>query len=195
MNPILKYFYCTAILVLLGSCATRNKVKPVNIIVHGNILNPQTTYDSIKTIIKSSGLVDSLKFIGHPIRKLLLVFKIDTLAINRHNISYEAFHEKAKSLSYKSSSNELRRASIINKFGQKIPLNEVSRVYLKWEYYLPQIYKPKPDSFYFRSRKAVKIELYGDKKDKKKILELMEKNLSELSGHSMPKLWEFEIIL
>lgn len=194
MNPRIKFCCCSIIMVLLGSCATQNKMKPINIVVYGNILNPQTTYDSIANSIKSSGLVDSVKIIGNPIRKPSLVFEIDTPAISRHHISYGAFDKKIKSLSSESAPNELRRASIINKFGQKIPLSEVSKIYSKWEYYLPQIFKPTPDPFYFRKRKAVKIELYGAKRNKKVITEFMTEKMTGLSGRSMPKLWEFEIV-
>ena len=125
--------------LLINACVSHKKAKIINVIVKGHFVNPQQTYDTLITDFTKSQLIDSLKIIGRPIQVPTLKIEIDTLAVNRYEISLSEINKKIKTLN-QLTKNRILNEAIINKTGQKIPLSAFSEIYFVAEYYKPDFF-------------------------------------------------------
>lgn len=178
---------------ILNACGTQKTANEVNVIVYNNFFYSQKNYDSITAEFLKSDLVDSLHFVGLPIKKSLFAFQIDTMAITRYGIAMEVLDKKIDSIREKSIE-EISQAWVASKSGQRVPLSVISKVYATWDYYRPDIYLPEPSSFKYQDRKAIKIKLYTKKRNTRKLRAFASKKVMEFLNTAKASYDEFEIL-
>ncbi len=181
------------VVTILKGCSTQKSAKQVSVIIYSDFFYPQKNYDSLITDFLESNMIDSVKAVGAPIKKHRWIFQIDSLVAFQYGLEIEELDKKIASIRGKSIE-EIHRATLVNKSGQTIPLSAVSRVYGKSYYYRPKVYLPEPSSFKYKDRKAVKIQLYTRKGNKKKLREFISKRTLRFFHKSKSTLGEFEII-
>ncbi|MER3375442.1 MAG: hypothetical protein RIM83_12465 [Allomuricauda sp.] len=168
----------------------------MDLIIYTDFLNPKQRYDSIINDFMQSKFVDSVKIIGMPITEPSLNIQIDTEAVRRNKISLDTLNKHIEDIvgNELKSLDELLNHFVINKSGHKIPLRTLAKAYHKAEYYKPKIFLPKPDSFHYQNTRAIKMELYTSKKDKKDLIELIMTVIPDNSNNFNTEQWKFEII-
>jgi hypothetical protein len=189
---MVKHSYFIILILLLVSDYTNAQSDTVNLIVYTYFVNPQATYDSICKDFTQSGLVDSLKIIGRPILVPAIVFKIDTLRVKMCGISMAELQGKIKRIDKLKPLKELEKQLVIaDASGRQIRFETFTSICFQAEYYRPEIYLPKPESFKYHGIIAVKIEFYCKNANKKKLVELIKSNIHRYSDFEIVK---FEII-
>ncbi|TSE06345.1 MULTISPECIES: hypothetical protein [Aquimarina] len=167
----------------------------MDIIIYTDFLNPQQTYDQIRNNMMQTGLIDSLKIIGRPITVSSLDIQIDSVAVQQLEISVEDLENKIEAIyTSKISPSDVMHQSINNNSGKKIPISAFSKIMIKPINYEPKIFIPLPEVYYHEDKKAVKIECYHKKKNRKKLLEFIQKTMPKYADEFSLLKIDFEII-
>ncbi len=189
-----KLFHSILLLFIISSCSGTTPSRTVNIIIYTNFINPKKTYEALNNEFLKSNLIDSLKVIGLPIFVGSYEILLDTVAIEQHNISLENLEVRLQKLRDSISGNVLSKQVITNESGKQIPLSAFAKIHLKSGYYKPEQFVPEPKVFYYQDKRAVKLELYCSKKNKKQLIEFIKNILPEYSKDFIEPQWQFEIV-
>jgi len=180
IRRLARYFIIILLTEVYFSCASLNG--QLSLIIYTDFMNPKSTYDSLRKDIMFTGLVDSIIIIGIPIVIPVFSIQIDSLKTNQFGISYDDIYDKIKESAIVSNSfNELQNIYMKTKSDQKIPISAFVSFYTSQDYYKPEIFKPKPESFYYQGIKAVKIEFYYEKRNEKALNEYIKSNIDDYS--------------
>jgi hypothetical protein len=116
------------------------------------------------------------------------------LRVNQYRISYEKLQDRITAIDKSKSINELEELFVINDYGQEVPIMAFAEIYVKPEYYEPEIFVPKLESYNYQGRRAVKIELYCKKKNEKELIDFIKKIIQTYSHNFMHDYWKYEIV-
>ncbi len=181
--------------VLIGFCSSTNQQGLVNIILYGNFVEPQKTYDSLIYDFTATELVDSIKITGKPLLVPVINFNIDTIRAEKYGMDVKKIQELTKNISYENfNENRLNNLFISNLDGKKIPITAVTEVVLNRQYYKPEMYQPVPECYKYNGECVAKIELFCQKKNVKKLAKFALENMKKYAAHFAIENWRFEII-
>lgn len=173
---------CRFIIIFLAEvCLSFSSLNgQLSLIIYTDFINPKSTYDSLRKDIMLTGLADSLAIIGMPIMVPTIDIKIDSIKATQLGISPNDIYNKInESTSEINSLIEIQNMYIKNKSDQMIPIANIVSLYSSLDYYMPEIFKPSPDTFCYLGIRAVKIELYCQKKNKKKLGEYIRDHIDD----------------
>lgn len=194
---MIRAVYFILLVLLISSCADNNMLKKVDLIIYTGFSNPKDTYNSLLERFMQSGLVDSIKIIGMPIEELFMDVQTDTTAVRRYEVSLDTLNnqiELTQNIELKTVDEDSLNDLTVIESGQEVQIDAIAQFNLKPAYYKPGIFVPKPEVFYYKNRKAVKMELYCIKKHEKEVIKLIENKIRDYSATFMNNRWEYEIV-
>lgn len=181
--------------VMVLSCNTGYRI--VNLIVYTPFTDPQKNYDAIIGEISKTGLSDSIHVIGRPIHISTLYFEVDSQKANKLGISVDSVYalftpELKKTKSYEN----LRDLYLNSQDGNKIPVSAIASIHLISDYYKPEVYFTRPETYTYNQRNAVKLVIYTKPGQSRKIIQELKFIMQKYSTNntSIPINTEFEIV-
>ncbi|QCE40687.1 hypothetical protein [Psychroserpens sp. NJDZ02] len=158
---MIKIIYSTIFLLLFNSCASQEskKMEFINYDIHEP--TPNYNYVSLTNNLLNTNLIDSLKVIGRPLTKKAVKFEVDTLRVNKLNVSLTKLSDKIKK--YDLNKDRFEDMSIENQDGQEVPLGAILTLTRFIDYDKPKIFIPEPRYFLHKGEGAVKFEIFYKK--------------------------------
>jgi hypothetical protein len=177
-NRLLRHFILIFLAEIFLSGSSLNG--QLNLIIYTDFINPKSTYDSLRKDIMLTGLADSITITGMPIMVPAIYIQIDTTKANLLGIAPDDIYDKIeKSDKDNNFINELQKMYIKNKSGQMIPIANIISIHYSLDYYMPEVFKPSPDTFCYQGIRAVKVELYCQKRNEKKLGEYIKGHIDD----------------
>jgi len=184
-----KFFLIFCMIGLVFCCKAQQKA--LNLIVYTEFENPQSTYDSIVDNVINQQLADSIRIIGCPLNSKLTEIQIDSLKLKEFGITEDMVWEKIATAQNPDNINELMELKITRDQGQEIPINSFISFYYITTYYKPEIYITEPSIFFFKNRRAVKIQFYYKQGVRNQLIDFIQKNIDKFSNTGIKTEYEF----
>jgi len=182
-------------LTIFASCASRAGANKLGIIIYTDFLYPNERFENLIADLQNTGLLDSIKVIGWPVDEGVLEFEVDSSAAKYYGIAFETLERVIDSAESLPSAMQIDHLFVENESGKQVPLSVVAATYYKQVDYKPEIFLREPEVFYYENEEAVKIELFCNRKNKKKLFRLMGDLFFEESGRCVyGRQWRVEFL-